>query len=227
VGLFLKSLSLSAVTAMVAMMPARTGGDVGLQLDAGDAGRDVQPGLALHADRLQRVSIRGAADQEIAAAADADRCIGADATIGARKFTISEAVVRCIDGPGELGLRGDTEIEANPAHGGDIRFGPAAFALEYAFETGHRAYDEADILAALALQDAGANRRRRAGGRDRRHQRQRGDSQSQKSHESQSPHEKLNLRSGQEGSAVFKTWRFQKLPERSLQNTTRLTRDVI
>ena len=31
-GLFLKSLSLSAVTAMVAMMPARTGGDVGLHL---------------------------------------------------------------------------------------------------------------------------------------------------------------------------------------------------
>ena len=41
---------------------------------------------------------------------------------------------------------------------------------------------------------AGANRRRRAGGRDRRHQRERSGSQSQKSHVSRSPPEKLNLR---------------------------------
>src|SRR4051812_1236482 len=207
---------------MVAMMPARTGGGVGLQLDAGDAGRDVQPVLALHADRLQRVSIRRAADQEIAAAADADRRIGADATIGARKFTISETIVRCVDGPGELGLRGDTEIEANPAHGGDIRLGPAAFALEYAFETGHRAYDEADILAALALQDAGANRRRRIGACDRRHEGRDGDGECQESHWVLSPHNENEFADGQEGSAVFKTRRFQKKTSKQ-----RAMRDVI
>ena len=36
-----------------------------LQFDGGDSGRDVQPGLALHADRLQRVGICRTADQEL------------------------------------------------------------------------------------------------------------------------------------------------------------------
>ena len=73
---------------MAAMIvPARTTGDIRLQLDAGDPGGDVQPGLALHADRLQRVGIGRTADQEIAAAADADRRIGADTAIGACEFT--------------------------------------------------------------------------------------------------------------------------------------------
>src|SRR6185312_748816 len=40
----------SAVTA--AMMPVAMGEAHGLELEAGDAGGDVQPGLALHADRL-------------------------------------------------------------------------------------------------------------------------------------------------------------------------------
>jgi hypothetical protein len=57
-----------------------------LQFEAGDAGGDVQPGLALHAERLQRVGIGRTAHQEVAAAADADRCIGADAAIAAGEF---------------------------------------------------------------------------------------------------------------------------------------------
>ena len=44
-----------------------------LQVDIRYAGRDVQAGLALQADRLQRVGILRTADQEIAAAADTDR----------------------------------------------------------------------------------------------------------------------------------------------------------
>ncbi len=42
--------------------------------------------------------------------------------------------------------------------GREVGFGTAAFALEDAFEAGDRADHKADILAALALQDAGANR---------------------------------------------------------------------
>ncbi len=56
------------------------------QFEIGDAGRDVQPGLALHADRLQRIGVRRAADQKIAAAADADRGVGADAAVIAGEF---------------------------------------------------------------------------------------------------------------------------------------------
>ena len=114
-GLFLKSLSLSAVTAMVAMMPARTGGDVGLQLDAGDAGRDVQPGLALHADRLQRVGVRRPADQKVAAETDADRSIGADAAVIARELAAPDPTGRRIDRPGQPGLVGDPQVQPNAA----------------------------------------------------------------------------------------------------------------
>jgi len=52
-----------------------------LQFDVGHAGRNVEPGLALHADRLQRIGILRTADQEIAAAADPDRGVGADAAV--------------------------------------------------------------------------------------------------------------------------------------------------
>src|SRR5689334_24818891 len=78
-GLFL-DVSFSAAAVMPAMVvPARTVAVVRLQLEAGDTGGDIQPFLALHAKRLQRVGVGRTADQEVAAAADADRCIGADA----------------------------------------------------------------------------------------------------------------------------------------------------
>src|SRR5580700_2597237 len=84
------SLMFAFSAAMVArmihmMMKAVTRSDLNrLKLKAGDAGRDVEPGLALHADRLQCVGIRRTADQEIAAAADADRCIGTDTAVSTR-----------------------------------------------------------------------------------------------------------------------------------------------
>src|ERR1700681_3774015 len=54
----------SAAMAAMMVMPAAAPEPVRLQLDAGNAGCDVQSGLALHADRLQRVGIRRAADQK-------------------------------------------------------------------------------------------------------------------------------------------------------------------
>ena len=153
-----------------------------LEVERGDAGGDVEAGLALHAERLQRVGILRTTDQEVAAAADADGRIGADAAIAAGEFAAAEPRVRRIDGPGKLGLRGHAEIEADAADGGDVRLGPAAFALEHAFKLGDRADDEADILSALALQDAGANRRHRVGAGDRRQQRERSEGECRKSH---------------------------------------------
>src|SRR3954451_14106906 len=129
------------------MVPARGELDR-LQFEAGDAGGDVQAGLALHAERLQRVGVGGTADKEIAAAADADRCVGADAAIAAGEFAATEPGVRCIDGPGQLGLRGDAEVETDALHLCDVGFGPPAFAAEHAFEAGYRADNEADILSA-------------------------------------------------------------------------------
>src|ERR1700733_867584 len=77
-----------------------------LQIDTGNSGRDVQPGLALHADRLQRVGILRTADQKITAEADADRGVGADAAVIARESAASNPAFRCVHRPGELGLLG-------------------------------------------------------------------------------------------------------------------------
>src|SRR3984893_2054342 len=141
-----------------------------LQLDIRYPGRDVQPGLALHADRLQRIGIRRTADQKIAAETDPDRGVGADTAVIAREIAAANTAGRCVHRPGKLGLVGETEIHAVAVDGCDVWFGTAAFALEHTFEAGDRADNEADILAALALQDAGANRRQRVGARDRRNE---------------------------------------------------------
>src|SRR5579871_61351 len=107
-----------------------------LELDSGNAGGDIQAGLSLHADRLQRVGVARTADQEVTAAADADRRIGADPAVIASKLAIAEARRRRADRPGKLRLRGNTEIEANAPHGRNIGFGTAARALEHAFQIG-------------------------------------------------------------------------------------------
>src|SRR5882672_7431629 len=98
---------------MAADVPARAVAVEWLQFKAGDAGGDVQPGLSLQADRLQRVGVCGTANQEVAAAADADRCVGTDAAIAAGEFAAAEPAIRPTDGPGQLRLLGDAEIETD------------------------------------------------------------------------------------------------------------------
>src|SRR5262245_31421042 len=73
-----RAFSSAAVAAMI--VPDATRGPVRLQLNIGNTGGDVQSGLTLHADRLQRVGILRTANEKIAAKADADRGVGADAT---------------------------------------------------------------------------------------------------------------------------------------------------
>src|ERR1019366_7318404 len=124
-----------------------------LQFDIGYSGRDVQPGLALHADRLQCVGIFRPTDQEVAAETHPDRRVGADAAVVAGEIAVSNPAGRRVHRPDESGLLGETEIDAVTANGCDVGFGAAAFALEHTFEAGPRADHEADILAALALQD--------------------------------------------------------------------------
>src|SRR6267154_95222 len=166
---------------MAVDVPARRGiATERLQFEASDAGGDIEPGLSLHTDRLQSVSIRRTADQEVAAAADADGRVGADAAIVPGQFAASKPAVRRAHRPGESGLFGEAELDANPAHGCEVRLRPAAFALKHAFKAGHGADDEADILAALALQDAGAHRGQRVSAGDWRHQRRDGDAECRK-----------------------------------------------
>ena len=70
-----------------------------LQFEISDAGRDVQPGLALHAERLQCVGILRPADKKVAAATDPDRCIGADATVITREVAASNPAGRRVHRP--------------------------------------------------------------------------------------------------------------------------------
>src|SRR6266704_1717117 len=78
-----------------------------LQFDIGDTGSDIQPGLALHADRLQRIGILRPADQKVAAAADPDRCVGADATVIAGEISASNPAGRCVHLPRKPALIGE------------------------------------------------------------------------------------------------------------------------
>src|ERR1700730_10131080 len=155
-----------------------------LDFDGGYSGRDVQPGLALHADGLQRVGIGRTTDQKVAAETQPDRGVDADATVIAREIAAADPVGRRSHRPGQLGLVGDTEIDANPADGRDVRFGTLALALEHTFEAGRRAHHEADILAALALQDTRLilRLRHRVGACERRSERGDGDTKCRKSH---------------------------------------------
>jgi len=107
------------VAAMVMHVPARTAmrKPDRLQFDISDTGRDVQPGLALHADGLQRIGILRSADQKVAAAAEPDRCVGADATVIAGEVAASNPAGRCVHRPGKPGLIGEADIQAVAADG--------------------------------------------------------------------------------------------------------------
>src|SRR5258708_12310926 len=141
------------------VMPVRTAGPEPhrLQFDIGDTSGDVQPGLALQADRVQRVGLLRTANQEIAAATDADGRVGADAAVIAGEIAASNPGGRRVDRPAQPGLVGDAEVEPEATDGRQIWFGTAALALEHTFQAGGRADDETDILAAFAFPDPSAN----------------------------------------------------------------------
>src|ERR1700731_1309867 len=83
-------------------------------------GGDAQPGLALHAERLQRDRIVRAAYQHVAAEPDADRRAALGAGVIAREIAGAEPRHRRVHAPGERRFLGDTEIEADLADGRDI-----------------------------------------------------------------------------------------------------------
>src|ERR1700704_603577 len=119
-----------------------------LQFDISDTGSDIQPGLALHADGLQRIGILRPADQKVAAAADSDRCVGADAPVIASEIAASNPGGGCVHRPGKPGLIGEADIQAVAADGCDVGLRTPAFTLEHTFKAGPRARDTANILAA-------------------------------------------------------------------------------
>src|SRR5882762_6719077 len=98
-----------SVMAMTGVMATRPKLDR-RQFKIGDPGRDIEPGLALHADRLQRIGILRTADQQVAAATDSHRRVSADAAVFSGEIVASKSVGWRVNRPGKPGLLGDAEI---------------------------------------------------------------------------------------------------------------------
>src|SRR5438105_12332 len=120
-----------SVTAMMPVVPVVAVHDHRLERNIGNARRNVEPGLALHADRLQHIGIGRPAEQEVAAEADADGRIGADAAVLTGQPAAPDRMGRPIGGPLELGLLGEAEIDAEAVDSGDKAFRTATFSLEH------------------------------------------------------------------------------------------------
>src|SRR5690349_3744629 len=125
------------------------------------SGGNVDADLALHAERLQGNGIVGAADQHIAAGADAKRGTALRAGVSSRQIARPEMGDRREDAPGQRGFLGDTDIQANLADGRDVAILGHALDTQYAAEIGDGADDEADRGAAAAFEHANLHTRHR------------------------------------------------------------------
>src|SRR3569623_1822817 len=140
------------------------------QLEVHDTAGDVEAGLALQAEGLQREGVGRTANQEVAAAADADRGIAANAAVAAGQVTRTDLGGRGMHAPAEIGLAGRTEFDAEAADGGNITFGTTAAALEHAIEVGRGRQDLADIRTAVAAKNANLDALLRVRRRERRNE---------------------------------------------------------
>ena len=124
------------------------------QIDVGNACGDVEAGLPLQAERLQREGIVRTANQQVAAEADADRSVGANAAEMTGEIAASDLIGRRVNGPGKTGLLGETKVETDTIDPGDVRFGATRRAFENALHFSAGSNDEADVWATLARQHA-------------------------------------------------------------------------
>src|SRR5258705_870519 len=125
------------------------------QFQACQSGGNADANLALYAEGLQRDRIGGAADQHIAADADAERRAALCADIIAGKAARPEPRDRCEHAPGQRRFLGDAEIESDFADSGDVAVFRHAVGAQHAAEIGDGTDDEADAGAAAALQHDG------------------------------------------------------------------------
>jgi len=128
------------------------------QIDIDDAGDGAQAGLALQAQRLQRNRIVRSANQQVGAEADADRGIGANTAEVTGERAAAEPVAWRVDRPRKAGLRRHAEIETETLDARNVGLSRrAGIAAENALQFRRRADNIADVLAALAFEDAGLN----------------------------------------------------------------------
>src|SRR6266849_6872775 len=145
-------------------VPHRAGG---AQLEAGNAHRDIESGLSLEAQRLQREGILRAAHQRIGVAADHDRGAGSKPAVVAGKIAGADPARGREHRPTQCRLLREADIEADPPHQPIVRVACTAVRSEPALQLVHRAHDEARAPGSAAFENPGLNpglaRGRRAG----------------------------------------------------------------
>jgi len=148
-----------AMLAMMAVMPAVTArGELHrLKVKTDNAAGHIDTGLALEAQRLKRVGVLRAAPQQIAAAADEERDVAADAAVVAGEIAAAEALGRCMHRPCEAGVLGHAEVDAEARNMREIRLRLTALTAKYAFQGCRGRDDHADVLAAVAFEHADLN----------------------------------------------------------------------
>src|SRR5215470_4289030 len=161
-------LSDAVQRAYAALPPTKVSLTARTQFQALQTRGDGDTNLALHAERLQRDRIVGAADQHITANPDAECRAALGAGIIAGEIAGPEPVHWREHAPGQRGLLRDAEVEAHFTDGGDIEVVGLAGGAEHAAEIGHGADDEADAGAAAAFQHADLHLSLLRGGRGKR-----------------------------------------------------------
>jgi hypothetical protein len=96
------------------------------------AASDAETGLALHAERLKREGILRSANQGIAAHTDNNGGAGADTRIISGEVTGTELNGRREHRPGQRGLGGDAEVDANLGDARGVEIVRTALRAEYA-----------------------------------------------------------------------------------------------
>jgi hypothetical protein len=144
------------MTTMMPRMPARS--EVSwLKVEANNTTGNVHPGLALQAERLKREGIGRTAEQQVAAAAQPERDVAAHAAVVAGEIAAADALGWRVHSPSEAGFGGNAEIDTEAGHMRKIRLRTTAVGVKNAFK-GRRGSDHhANVLAAVALQNADLN----------------------------------------------------------------------
>jgi hypothetical protein len=125
-----------------------------LQCETDDAAGHVETGLALQTDRLEREGVGRASDEKVAAAADTDGSIAADAAVIAAQLARSDAGNRCRNAPAEFCLLGSTQFNAIATDLRHVGIRATAFSVENTLKLGRRGDNHADVRTAVATKDA-------------------------------------------------------------------------
>src|SRR6266567_4867266 len=149
----------AGVPAMMASPEVTQTGTRAAQLEAGNAYRDIESGLSLQAQRLQREGILRPAHQRVGVAPYDDRGAGSEAAIAPGEITRADVACRGEHHPSQCRLLREADIETDPPHQPIVRITRTAVRLEPALQLVHRAHDVARAPGSPAFENSGLDPR--------------------------------------------------------------------